>query len=472
MTPFKSPQSYMDQLDSKATGALIAAATDVALIIDESGIIRDIAFGSDGQFIEDHQRWLGKPWVDTVTVESRPKIKALLQHADPDAPARWRQVNHPVEDGPDIPVLYSTVSIGERGERLALGRDLRTLSALQQRLLDVQQSMERDYAHLRHAETRYRMLFQLSTEAILFVDAADGKILEANPTAGQLLGASLKQLVGKRFTRHFDQASSAAIEQLLAEVRAAGEAEELKVQASNDAELMLSASLMRHDNSAIYLVRLHRAGQRVEGDLIPRGKTQLLEVMEQSPDAFVVTDTDGRILTANRAFLDMCQLGSLQQVQDQPLDRWLGQPGVDLNVLRKNLRQGGTVRLFTTVLRSEYGSISDVDLSAVSVPGDNPCLGFVIRRIMRRAKPVMSMENSLPHSMEQLTELVGRVSLKELVRETTDVIERLCIETALDLTDDNRASAAEMLGLSRQSLYVKLRRYGLGDLNNGDSEPN
>ncbi len=50
------------------------------------------------------------------------------------------------------------------------------------------------------------------------------------------------------------------------------------------------------------------------------------------------------------------------------------------------------------------------------------------------------------------------------MRESTDLIERLCIEAALELTGDNRASAAEMLGLSRQSLYVKLRRYGLGDL--------
>ena len=34
----------------------------------------------------------------------------------------------------------------------------------------------------------------------------------------------------------------------------------------------------------------------------------------------------------------------------------------------------------------------------------------------------------------------------------------------LELTGDNRASAAEMLGLSRQSLYSKLRRFGLGHL--------
>ena len=41
---------------------------------------------------------------------------------------------------------------------------------------------------------------------------------------------------------------------------------------------------------------------------------------------------------------------------------------------------------------------------------------------------------------------------------------RAYIETALQMTSDNRASAAQMLGLSRQSLYVKLRRYGLGEL--------
>jgi DNA-binding NtrC family response regulator len=59
--------------------------------------------------------------------------------------------------------------------------------------------------------------------------------------------------------------------------------------------------------------------------------------------------------------------------------------------------------------------------------------------------------------------VVAFVPLKNLVRETTDLIERPCIEAALDLTRDNRASAAEMLGLSRQGLYAKLRLYGLGD---------
>ncbi len=149
-------------------------------------------------------------------------------------------------------------------------------------------------------------------------------------------------------------------------------------------------------------------------------------------------------------------------------------PYVDFSVLIGSIRQHGSVRLFSTVLRGEHGATSDVEVSAVSVPhGEPPCLGFTIRDVGRRAASSVSarVAQELPRSANQLTELVGRVSLKELVRESTDLIEKLCIEAALELTRDNRASAAEMLGLSRQSLYVKLRRYGLGDLGPDEPEP-
>jgi DNA-binding NtrC family response regulator len=93
-----------------------------------------------------------------------------------------------------------------------------------------------------------------------------------------------------------------------------------------------------------------------------------------------------------------------------------------------------------------------------------------VRDVTRRLAVEPRPRRELPRSVEQFTEIIGRVPLKEVVREATDVIERLCIEAALEMTGDNRASAAEMLGLSRQSLYVKLRRYGLGDLTDQDGE--
>ena len=179
----------------------------------------------------------------------------------------------------------------------------------------------------------------------------------------------------------------------------------------------------------------------------------------------VVTGADSRVLSANRSFLELAELASEDQARGQGLDRWLGRLSVDVDVLMANLRQRGAVRLFTTIIRGEYGASADVELSATAM-GDEKTrsYGFVIREVGRRVVTKTAAGIGLPRSVEQLTELIGRVSLKELVRDSTDMIERLCIEAALQVTNDNRASAAEMLGLSRQSLYVKLRRYGLGDL--------
>ena len=112
-----------------------------------------------------------------------------------------------------------------------------------------------------------------------------------------------------------------------------------------------------------------------------------------------------------------------------------------------------------------------VEISAVSVrSAGQPCFGYAVRNVGPRVHVAPRAAKELPRSVEQLTELIGRVALKDLVREATEVIERLSIEAALELTGDNRASAAEMLGLSRQSLYVKLRRYGLGDLTGMERE--
>jgi len=64
---------------------------------------------------------------------------------------------------------------------------------------------------------------------------------------------------------------------------------------------------------------------------------------------------------------------------------------------------------------------------------------------------------------QNIAKLVGSSPLKEIVAGTTDVIEKICIETAIEMTGNNRVAAAEMLGLSRQSLYVKLRKFGMVD---------
>lgn len=455
-------QNAIGALDAESASTLIAAASDVALVLDEDGIIRDVTVGSDEMAQEGCRNWIGLPWVDTVATDSRPKVETLLREAQGKLVRKWRHINHTSLLGADVPVLYSAVKVGPSGRVVAFGRDLRASAALQQKLVDAQQSMERHYWRLRHAETRYRLLFQMSAEAVLIIDALSRKILEANTAAGNLFGDAAK-LIGRTFPEGFDAESLHAIETLLASVSAVGRADELRVRlSSNHREFLVSASLFRQDNASFFLIRLASVrGETAESPL----SRSILKVMEGAPDAFVVADVEGRILTANRAFIDLAQMTAEGQVRGELLDRWLGRSGVDFNVLMSSLRQHGTIRLFASVMRGEYGAIADVEISAVSVPqGSQPCFGFSIRNVAPRLNVQANVERDQPRSTNQLTELVGRVSLKELVRESVDLVERRCIEAALELSGDNRASAAEMLGLSRQSLYNKLRRYGLGDL--------
>ena len=176
-----------------------------------------------------------------------------------------------------------------------------------------------------------------------------------------------------------------------------------------------------------------------------------------------MTDGDGLVLEANRAFLDLAGLPTLGAAAGRGLGEWLGRSAADFGALLASVSRYGTVRGVPSLVRGAYGAEEMVEVSAVGlVEQAAPRIGFLVRADRRRLAAAGGSD--LPRSVEQMKALVGNVPLRELVRETTDVIERLCIEAALELTADNRASAAEMLGLSRQSLYAKLHRFGIGDL--------
>ncbi|HKJ15840.1 MAG TPA: transcriptional regulator PpsR [Xanthomonadales bacterium] len=458
MTPFREPEAYMRGFDARQIGHIVTSTNDISLVIDDEGVVLDVGFGARDSSVASAIEWVGKPWVETVTSECRNKISDLLSISSEDVPSPWRQVNHPTESGVDIPIMYRAVSRDDDGHLIVVGRDLRQISDLQQQLLDVQHSMERDYARLHQAETRYRMLFTLASEGILIIDSDNLRIVEANPAASEVLELPIDKLVGRRFPRGMTPESEDEVEALLTQVRAAGHAEDINVRLAKGASLLVGASLLRREDGMYFLIRISSDSQP-ESTPVSRS---VLDVIQRSPEAFVVTDPNGVILSANDAFVELCGLGSEQQVLGQPLDSWVGRSGVDIEVLRKNLKQRTQVRHSASMVRPQFGEPIDVDISAVSaLEADVPCLGFTLRHNIR-SKPVTTpaKDRPLAQSLQDMTKLIGRVPLQELVRETSDIIERLCIEAALTSTDNNRASAAELLGLSRQSLYVKLRRYG------------
>lgn len=458
MLGFGTPGQSLGDMDAEAASRLIAAAADATLVIDGDGVIRDMAFGNAdlAAALGGRKAWVGRALSDSVAEDSRGKVHDMLAGATAHETPRWRHLNLRGMDGSSLPLLCAANHVTGSDRSVVFARDLRLLASLQQRLVEAQQAMEREYGRLRQAETRYRLLFQMSGEPVLVLDAASLRVLEANLAADRLFGAE------PSFLDAFAAEERPRIEVLLSAVRTAGTAEERRVALSGSArEVLLSASLLRHERSSLFLVRLAFLG--TERDVVPAASTRLADFVESTPDAFVLISADGRIITANPAFLELAELPNEAQARGEELSRFLGRQSIELDVLLAQVRGRGPVRMFRTILRGDHGAEADVEVSAVSVlDGGHTCFGFTIRDISTRHAPPNEVTPALP-AAGQLTDLVGRVPLKELVREATDVIEKLAIEAALELTGNNRASAAEMLGLSRQSLYVKLRRYGIGE---------
>ncbi len=459
-------------MTGELAASVISLASDIVFVVRGDGTIGDVAYVKDDLRIDWNTDWVGRPWLDTVTVESKTKVSELLKAAKSGSPPRWRQINHPVPDGADLPVRYVALPFGKGGQSLVLGQEMRRLAELQQELVRAQQGMEREYMRLRHAETRYRALFQVAAEAVLIVDAGTRRIADANPAAIIMLESTAGELIGKVFPDVLNTTDNSSISGLLAGVRQTGKSasDYVGTGPGNAEKFRVSVSIFRQGSSAHFLVRLSPVDG--VGDLPgKRDHSRLLDVIESMPEGFVVTDPDGKILAANSAFLDLAQIPVKERAIGQFIGQWVGKSEFDTKSLLNNMREQGVARMFSTVLRGELGSTEEIEVSGVSVMDtEQPCLGFSIRSVTSRRQEKRANQIPGPRSVEQLTELVGQVSLKELVREATEMIERLSIEAALQLTRDNRASAAELLGVSRQSLYAKLHRYGIGDLPSGTDE--
>jgi transcriptional regulator PpsR len=463
---FRKPENWFPEVGVKVAAVLLEASADITLVIDPLGAVVDVALGSDEVAALNFDEWIGKQWIDLVAGDSRQKTKSLLDEATEHDKTRWREVNYLTADGSSVPVSCTAVRLGPAGDVVVFGRDLTIVSRLQQRVVDIQRSMERDYARLRNAETRYRLLFQMASEAVVIVDIGTGKIVEANPAAGRLMGLDVSRMVDRAFRDLFDPSSKGDLESLILSARAIGRADEgvLKLPGAV-VEFAAGATLFRQDNQQYLLVRLSPRNGDEGGSGVVRSALQSVELLKRFPEAFVAIDPDGHILEANHSFLELVELASIDQARGASVERWIGRPGVDVNLLVSNLREHGAIRDFATIARGELGANESVDVTAVYVSDtDRPCIGMIIRMARRRSGQTFAREAGLSPSVENLTQLVGTMPLKDLVRETTDMIEQMCIEAALKLTDDNRASAAQILGLSRQSLYAKLHRFGIGDL--------
>jgi transcriptional regulator PpsR len=434
--------------------AVNVSRPDITLVMDDAAVITDVRL-SNAIAGERFHDWLGRAWFDTVADVGSDKVHRMVSDARSSGVSAFRQVTQRFPSGLELPIEYTTVRVGDRGGLMAVGKSLQAVSELQARLIAAQHAMEQDYWTLREVETRYRLLFDASNEAVLLLRADGLRVVEANPAAIRALGIARGwDFLGEMAPQDREQFKS-----MLARARENGKAPGIVIHLGPDRQpWIVRATLTNAEASSVFMVQLASVGAR---PVIDRRETlALTNLIERMPDGFVVLDREGLIRRANRAFLDLVQVGAEGGVIGQSLQRWLALPGADMPILLANVRKHGAVRLFPTVVQGELGVAIEVEVSAAGDAATGPAfIGVSIRDVSQRVAPVKHEHVSLASGV--FTANGGSPPLRAIVEEVVDRVERECVEAALDRTHGNRTAAADLLGISRQSLYTKMNRFGL-----------
>lgn len=440
--------------------ALVTAGSDIALVLSEEGVILDIALRDAALGAYAIDDWVGKRFEDTVTPESVDKARRLVEESADAAVTRRRQVNHPGADAPDLPVEYRIVAIEGETTRIALGVDQGRIAEMQRRLVRAQIDLEKDYRRIREAEARYRTIFQISDRPSLIVDGAGGKVIDANRAAGLMFHRLAENLIGEITASLFSEGERGKFEALLSEVHFSSVGKSGAFTGVGDGPPALVAVTPYRENGRNNLLLSIETRPQAEHSGFDISEGALLNSL---PEGVVFTDLTGVVKDVNARFMDLIHVLTPDRARGRHLSAWLGASSVDMQVLISKIREVGEVRNFASVVQDEIGNATDVTVSAArhgSEAGEADTITLVISRAFRPDQRPQILNDGGTEDTD-FSKLVGRVPLKDVIRDAVDVIEKLCIEAALKQTRNNRASAADLLGLSRQSLYTKLKRYGI-----------
>lgn len=440
---------------------ILATAADITLLVSPAHRVLAVLVNPTHRSFGQLADWEGQPLADILTDESRRKLEMRLAEMQGGRTALAVELNHASHAVWEFPVRYSLHKLGPDGSLLMLGRDLRPLAEVQQQLVAAQLALERDYEAQRELDTRYRVLMETARDPVMLVSMASGRIADLNPAAGLLLGGSRAEMVGSAVAQEFDGRRRGEFLEALANVAAQDNATPVEVTARrSQRRVLVTPRLFRAAGERLLLCLIdpvEKAAQPSD-DL----GENLQRLYHEGVDGIVFADGEGVIRAANEAFLNLTDASGIAAVRGRSIADYLVRGQVDLRVMLDVVERTGQLRLYATRLTTDFSGQIAVELSASWLNDrPNPVLVLVVRDASR-ADALRRAGSGLPdEGARSVMELVGSSTLKDIVAETTDVIEKMCIETALELTRNNRVAAADMLGLSRQSLYVKLRKYGV-----------
>ena len=455
-------------IEPEALSGIIAAASDIAIVVSSDGFILSVVVNSHNESFGNLKHWEGRPISDFLTRESVPKFEAAHEaYLAGEVPQKRLELNHHDNAVWQYPVRYTFHRFGQENAALLLGRDLRPIAETQQQLVQAQIALEQGYEARREFDARYRVLLGHVGTPIVFISVQTGRVEDANEAAAQLLGLKLDALRGSSFAQHFAERSSVELTESLMNATLADEQGRVELVATRTRKTLGAHPVVfRAGGQRVLMCRLNSEdGDAPQLDSLAMNA---LELFRRGTDPMLFMSDQGVITAVNESFMDLLEAAHLTDVVGRSLSDFLARGQIDLGVLTDQPQRARHMRVYATKLMNDLGTRLPVEISATPLTdNDAPIIGCIMRDASRSeaARPsateVSHMGQVSTEPTRNVMDLVGSASLKDIVAETTDVVEKMCIETAVQLTSNNRVAAADMLGLSRQSLYVKLRKYGL-----------
>ena len=445
-------------IEPDAMAEILSSVADLGLVVAPEGQILGVL--TSPKFEPSLADWPKAFLQSKLTVESIPKFEARLKQFEDNNPnAAPVELNHSVDgSNVDIPVRYSFHRMGNDNNILMLGSDLRPIVDMQQQLVAAQVALERDYEAQRGHETKFRVLMQSVPDAMVFLSAATGIMKDCNSAAEKVFGRQRDTLIGQSIGRGVQETD--AFDHILGVASESTETSVTLTIKHSNKRYSVSPTLFRSDDENGILCRIIPLGSA--GSNTDALQQNLSHFYESGVDAIIFASQDGDFLSANDSFLKMASVAQAQSLKGRSVSEFLGRGAVDLKVILENTARTGSIRMYSTKIKGEHGTERSVEISSSALgAGDEMVFALLIRDINRMEASKTAPNVRQEVDMRSVIELIGSQSLKSIVSRTTDVVEKMCIETAVEMTSNNRVAAAEMLGLSRQSLYVKLRKYGL-----------
>ncbi len=464
MTKRESKVRAADQivrLNPDIFGDVILHASDISLLIDTAGLILEVIYNAENKKLGNIEQWRTKNIRDFITKESSEKLEGILNLSS-DANEKIKkdiiQLNHIKTGGEDFPIQYSIHPTGVKNQILLFGRDLTQIALAQQELMKTQLKFEKEYDRYRSFDTKYRVLLEQCGSAFIIVDQ-EGQVIDFNKKAAALMEKS--ELNKIALEDLFNQGTSTDILDELEKLNKSNPPNVMTVMLKQlNKELQIMGTFFRSNDGVHTLIRLNNSPtQKVSRS---KEKHYLTDLYQKTADAFVFIDEAGKIVDTNESFLTLSENPNIDELIGKSFSDFLRNSATDLKILTDNSKRLGKIRNYATDFITTFGSKIPVTISSTWVSNeDNDFYGFILRDSTN--VEFEKQNDNEQHSWEATTKLVGSAPLKELVAQTGDIAERICLETALNLTSNNKVAAADLLSLSRQSLYVKLRKHNLLD---------